>query len=83
MKKILILATWLPIAVFAQQDVTKVDYDPFFTIEEAPHIENVLPAPPALTDPRFFDDWAQYQWGKSIRDTERGKQFCGIFTKTR
>ena len=55
MKKILILATWLPIAVFAQQDVTKVDYDPFFTIEEAPHIENVLPAPPALTDPRFFD----------------------------
>jgi acid phosphatase (class A) len=73
MKKILLLATLLPLAVFAQKDVTKENYDPFFTKKEAPHIENVLPAPPTLTDPRFFDDWAQYQWGKSIRDTERGK----------
>ena len=50
MKKILLLATLLPLAVFAQKDVTKENYDPFFTKEEAPHIENVLPAPPTLTD---------------------------------
>lgn len=47
---------------------------PFFTKEEAPHLEQVLPGPPALNDARFFDDWTQYQWGKSMRATERGRQ---------
>jgi Membrane-associated phospholipid phosphatase len=46
---------------------------PFYTREEAPHLENVLPNPPQLSDPRFFDDWAQYLWGKSVRETERGQ----------
>lgn len=47
---------------------------PFYTTAEAPHLENVLPAPPALTDIRFADDWNMYLWGKSVRDSERGKQ---------
>lgn len=47
---------------------------PFYTREEAPHLENVLPNPPELSDVRFADDWNKYLWGKSIRDTERGKQ---------
>jgi len=51
---------------------TKVE--PFYNRSQAPHLENVLPAPPSLNDSRFFDDWCQYQWGKSIRETPRGIQ---------
>ncbi len=47
---------------------------PFFTKEEAPHLEFCLPEPPSLTDPLFYNDWTQYRWGISVRDTERGKQ---------
>lgn len=45
---------------------------PFFSREDAPHLENILPPPPGLTDPLFFNDWAMYNWGKSIRETDRG-----------
>ncbi len=58
----------------AQQSVTSEKFTPFYTRETAPRMENVLPPPPVLTDSKFFHDWTQYQWGKSIRDTERGKQ---------
>lgn len=71
MKRTLIVlaAVVLPFCLKAQNTTVT----PFYTREEAPHIEKVLPNPPALNDPRFYDDWAQYLWGKSIRDTERGK----------
>lgn len=62
------------LSMMAQKSVTDEKFTPFYTTEQAPHMENVLPAPPALTDSRFYYDWTQYQWGKSIRDTERGKQ---------
>ncbi|MBO7468202.1 MAG: phosphatase PAP2 family protein [Bacteroidaceae bacterium] len=58
----------------AEGDVTKEKFKPFYTREEAPHLENVIPAPPTLVDPLFFNDWAQFQWGLSVRDSERGKQ---------
>jgi len=54
-------------------DVTKETFTPFYTIEQAPHLENILPPPPQPNSSRFMDDWAQYQWGKSIRHTERGQ----------
>ena len=75
-KKILFLALALPVFLcsYAQNDVTKEEFKPFYESADAPHMEKVLPAPPALTDSRFFYDWTQYQWGKSIRETERGKQ---------
>ena len=58
----------------AQSEVKRETFEPFFTKEQAPHIEQVIPTPPSLTDPLFYYDWAQYQWGRSIRDTERGEQ---------
>ena len=75
-KKILSLAVMLSMSLcsFAQDDVTKEKFTPFYQMADAPHMEKVLPAPPSLTDSRFFYDWTQYQWGKSIRETERGKQ---------
>ena len=33
-----------------------------------------LPAPPDSVSPEFVDDLLQYQWGKSMRATERGEQ---------
>jgi len=70
MKKLILMAALLlPLCLSAQNQTT-----PFYTREEAPHLENVIPAPPQLTDPLFQNDWNQYLWGKSIRDTERGEQ---------
>lgn len=75
MKKLLLTAGLLlsAIVLFAQQSVTEEKFTPFYTTENAPHLEYILPDPPAITSTRYLDDWAQYQWGKSIRDTERGK----------
>lgn len=56
-----------------EQAVTQEEFAPFYTTEEAPKLENVLPEPPAFTSARYQDDWAMYQWGKSIRDSERGQ----------
>ena len=74
MKKILFPAAFalLSLNLFAQ-GVKSEKFTPFFTKEIAPHMERVIPEPPALTDALFFYDWSQYQWGKSIRDTERGE----------
>ena len=55
------------------QGVKDEKFSPFYTKDEAPKMEKVIPNPPELTDAQVFYDWTQYQWGKSIRDTERGQ----------
>lgn len=49
------------------------NYTPFFSGSESIHLEKVLPPPPSLTDARYHDDWCRYQWGLSVRDSERGR----------
>lgn len=44
----------------------------FMNKEAAPDPLKFLPAPPSPSDRLFFNDWTQYQWGKSVRDTELG-----------
>lgn len=77
MKKLIIafVALAMPICAFAQNDLRKImsEAEPFYTKDVAPHLENVLPNPPSTTDAKFFDDWTQYLWGKSIRETPRGE----------
>ena len=46
----------------------------FLTEDEIPTGATFMPLPPAPTDASFYNDWYRYQWGKSMRDTERGKQ---------
>lgn len=46
----------------------------FLTEDEIPTGAKFMPLPPKPTDASFYYDWLRYQWGKSIRDTERGKQ---------
>ena len=76
MKKTMLMAVAVlcSVAAMSQKSVTDEKFTPFYTTAEAPHMENVIPAPPTLTDSRYYYDWTQYQWGKSVRDTERGKQ---------
>ncbi|MBO4641887.1 MAG: phosphatase PAP2 family protein [Bacteroidaceae bacterium] len=74
MKKILFPAAAMLFSLnIVAQGVKSEKFTPFFTKEVAPRMERVIPEPPALTDALFFYDWTQYQWGKSIRDTERGE----------
>lgn len=48
------------------------DYDHYFTVEEMPDAAVFLPPPPAFESVAFADDFQQWQWGKSVRSTERG-----------
>ena len=47
---------------------------PFLTAEEMPTVSKILPPPPKPTDATFYNDWLRYEWGKTVRDTERGQQ---------
>lgn len=55
---------------FAQDSAKTVE---ILAVEQLPKGELYLPNPPALTDPLYYNDFVQYQNGKKIRDTERGK----------
>ena len=57
---------------FAQQNTKK--YPSFLSIEQLPDGRTFLPAPPDTMSILFMHDIARYQWGKSIRQPERGKQ---------
>ena len=50
------------------EDVTYV------TSSEMPDATYFLPVPPDTTSYIFIDDMAQWQWGKTVRDTKRGEQ---------
>ncbi len=69
MKKILIVLFLAFVYSACHATVT-----PFLTADEMPTGAKFLPLPPKPTDAAFYNDWQRYQWGKSMRDTERGKQ---------
>ncbi len=46
----------------------------FLTNEQMPDGSMYLPAPPAFDSQEFVGDLVRYHWGKSLRDTPRGKQ---------
>ena len=46
----------------------------FLTKDEIPTGAEILPLPPKPTDAGFYNDWLRYEWGKTMRNTERGKQ---------
>ena len=48
--------------------------NPYFTAPEMPNALHYLPAPPVPGEMRYAYDTAQYQWGKSIRNTPRGEK---------
>lgn len=77
MKRIILFSLILLAGLCASaqnNDIRKEKFTPFYTKETAPKLENVLPEPPEYNSTRYQDDWAMYQWGKSVRNTARGQQ---------
>lgn len=52
----------------------KAENSSFLTADEVPAASDFLPLPPTPVDASFYNDWYRYEWGKSVRNTERGKQ---------
>ena len=73
---ILALSCSLPIG--AQNDEQKKERRPnsstYFSSRELPDPTVYLPVPPDTASVLFVDDYMRWIWGKSIRNTERGKQ---------
>ena len=46
----------------------------FLTEDEIAAGVTFLPLPPQPNEAAFYNDWQRYQWGKTLRETERGKQ---------
>lgn len=54
--------------------VCHAEVSAFLTADEIPTGAEFLPLPPTPTDAAFYNDWRRYEWGKTMRNTERGKQ---------
>ena len=54
--------------------VCHAEVSAFLTAAEIPTGAEFLPLPPTPTDAAFYNDWRRYEWGKTMRNTERGKQ---------
>lgn len=67
-QKLLLFAVAVYIAVAG------VRADSFLGRDDVPNALNYLPVYPTMSDYHYFDDWAQYAWGKSVRNTARGAQ---------
>ena len=56
--------------VYAQTEKDTV----YVFLENMPDAGIYLPAPPDMLSPQYADDFAQWQWGKTVRPTDRGQQ---------
>jgi acid phosphatase (class A) len=45
----------------------------YLTYDEIPTGAKFLPLPPKPGDAAFYNDWMRYEWGKTMRNTERGQ----------
>ena len=71
MKKLyaVLFACFLFICTACQAEVS-----PFLTEDEIPTAAKFLPLPPKPGEEAFYNDKYRYEWGKTMRKTERGKQ---------
>lgn len=61
------------LSVVAQTKNEKKD-SPYFNLFQLPNPCAYLPAPPDTASVLFVDDFQQFIWGKSVRNTARGQQ---------
>ncbi|MBR2299601.1 MAG: phosphatase PAP2 family protein [Alphaproteobacteria bacterium] len=52
---------------------SQAEFSSFLSEDEIPAGAEFLPLPPEPTDAAFYNDWRLYQWGKTMRNTERGQ----------
>lgn len=75
MKKIAFLMTALVVSGVAWAGDHTTDPDKYYlTPDQVADSRQLLPEPPADGSMRLAYDREQFEWGKSLRDTERGKQ---------
>ncbi|MDE5796824.1 MAG: phosphatase PAP2 family protein [Muribaculaceae bacterium] len=74
-----VLFSILALGTFTTAEVTARDHntdpDVYFLQEgDLPNSLELLPGPPSTESVQFLYDRARYDWGKSLRNTERGEQ---------
>ncbi len=73
MKKTLITFVMCTLVCTGALAQNKYDNHYYLTIDEVPNSIRILPPPPEENSARFAYDKAMYEYGKSIRETARGK----------
>ena len=69
-----IIALCASFQVAAQNTERRPNNTTYFSSRELPDPTVYLPVPPDTASTLFVDDFMRWIWGKSIRDTERGRQ---------
>ncbi|MBR3937101.1 MAG: phosphatase PAP2 family protein [Bacteroidaceae bacterium] len=65
----------LSIALFTGISFAQTEKDTVYVfLENMPDAGIYLPPPPDMLSPQYADDFAQWQWGKTVRPTQRGQQ---------
>jgi len=63
------------VAMFAGISFAQTEKDTVYVfLENMPDAGIYLPPPPDMTSTTYADDFAQWQWGKTVRPTDRGQQ---------
>ncbi len=71
---LLVAFLWCTLNVSGQDRERRPDNTTYFPTDELPDPCVYLPVPPDTASTLFVDDYMRWIWGKSIRNTERGKQ---------
>lgn len=63
------------VALFTGLSFAQTEKDTVYVfLENMPDAGIYLPPPPDMLSAQYSDDFAQWQWGKTVRPTERGQQ---------
>lgn len=69
------LFTAVTIVLFAGRSYAQTEKDTVYVfLNDMPDAGIYLPPPPEMLSPQYADDFAQWQWGKTVRPTDRGQQ---------
>lgn len=69
------LFTAVTLVLFAGRSYAQTEKDTVYVfLNDMPDAGIYLPPPPDMLSPQYADDFAQWQWGKTVRPTDRGQQ---------
>ena len=69
------ICTTFAITLFTGFSFAQTEQDTVYVfLKDMPDAGIYLPPPPDMTSTTYADDFAQWQWGKTVRPTQRGQQ---------
>ena len=69
------LCATITVALFAGLSFAQTENDTVYVfLKDMPDAGIYLPPPPEMNSTQYADDFAQWQWGKTVRPTDRGQQ---------